>query len=194
MQDIKYVNQCVICADEVKIERAGDIQKGIMCGTSPWDTWHLRIDGTAQLPFGYPQFAEHTKACKESRLKVKLTIVQVPGLQVIFPALENIAGDPNLTVECLQRVLTKLEDQLGYLPKTISVQMDNCGERSCVCVTLCSRYVCPFYVREGESQHLRYGLGLHHGVPPAEVRCGESAHQLPTQGPHALRVCGFGVL
>jgi hypothetical protein len=40
--------------------------------------------------------------------------------------MENIAGDPNLTIEVIQRELKKTEEALGMLPPTLAIQLDNC--------------------------------------------------------------------
>ena len=44
-----------------------------------------------------------------------------------YHAPENVAHDPNLTIEVLQRTLKRLEEKRGgKLPKTLFLQMDNC--------------------------------------------------------------------
>jgi hypothetical protein len=40
---------------------------------------------------------------------------------------EDITGDPNLTIECLNRIFKREEEQREYgLPETLYLQLDNC--------------------------------------------------------------------
>ena len=57
----------------------------------------------------------------------KMALVEAHGHGVwCYDHLENIAQDPNLTIECLQRTFKKVEANLGRLPDHLFIQMDNC--------------------------------------------------------------------
>ena len=61
------------------------------------------------------------------RLFHKFVLVEAHGVGVYaYDHMENVAQDPNLTVECLQRTLKKVEKAMGKLPDTLFIQMDNC--------------------------------------------------------------------
>jgi hypothetical protein len=66
--------------------------------------------------------------------KIHLVGVLVHGTIIqpyVYSTLENIASDSNLTVECIQRTLTKVEEQTkAPLPKTLFLQMDNCSREN----------------------------------------------------------------
>ena len=56
-----------------------------------------------------------------------MALVEAHGHGVwCYDHLENIAQDPNLTIECLQRTFKKVEANLGRLPDHLFIQMDNC--------------------------------------------------------------------
>ena len=38
----------------------------------------------------------------------------------------RVHSDPNLTIECLQRTIASVEENEGYLPPILYVQLDNC--------------------------------------------------------------------
>lgn len=44
----------------------------------------------------------------------------------MYGHMENIAGDPNLTIEIIQRELKRTEEALGKLPPMLCLQLDNC--------------------------------------------------------------------
>ena len=46
---------------------------------------------------------------------------------MVFVATEDILGDPNLTIECLNRVFKREEEQRpNGLPETLYLELDNC--------------------------------------------------------------------
>ena len=46
---------------------------------------------------------------------------------MVFVATEDILGDPNLTIECLNRVFKREEQQRpNGLPETLYLELDNC--------------------------------------------------------------------
>ena len=112
----------------------------------------IALDGTDQLPQGLPQFRVATSADGQftDRLKVKFTLARIHGLDLAcYTHLENISGDPNLTVEIIQRSLKRAEKLLGRLPPELHIQMDNCfreNKNSCVLNylgSLCERGLFP---------------------------------------------------
>ena len=62
------------------------------------------------------------------RLHVKFTLARCHNLKdtTAYAHMENIAGDPNLTVEVIQRELKRVEKELGKLPPALAIQLDNC--------------------------------------------------------------------
>ena len=62
------------------------------------------------------------------RMKVHTQIAMVHGRSpMVFVATEDIHGDPNLTIECLNRVLKREEQQRpNGLPDTLYLALDNC--------------------------------------------------------------------
>jgi hypothetical protein len=95
----------------------------------PLECMSLSLDGTNQMPSGYPHFFESTKAdAGGSRLNLHTEIVVVDGhAPHIFVAHEDIRGDPNLTIKCLQDTLKHAEAEiyLNGLPETLYIQLDN---------------------------------------------------------------------
>ena len=92
---------------------------------------YIALDGSDQLNNGVPQFRSKTsKDTARQGLKHHVEIAQVAGSpeQVYtFVTQEDIRGDPNLTVECIQRILKKEERRRGgALPKELCLQLDNC--------------------------------------------------------------------
>jgi hypothetical protein len=86
-------------------------------------------DGTAQLPNGVPQFAQalHGQEQAHNRLHHHLTLTMVHGMGTkCYITRDNIASDPNLTIECLQRTLDWVESVRGELPPMLYLQLDNC--------------------------------------------------------------------
>ena len=88
------------------------------------------MDGTDQLKWGWPQFAEITKRDGVLRLKSHLMIalMNVGGVRdcLIFDTMDNIFHDANLTIECINRCITFHQEKYGRLPRTLNLQMDNC--------------------------------------------------------------------
>lgn len=88
------------------------------------------MDGTDQLKWGWPQFAEITKKDGVLRLKSHLMIalMNVGGNRdcIIFDTMDNIFHDANLTIECIHRCITFHQDKYDRLPRTLNLQMDNC--------------------------------------------------------------------
>ncbi len=125
----KAMATLVLHFKEVKQERAYALAKKAMAIERPHEVLSFAIDGTDQLPKGLPQFrvatAEDNRAT--SRMMVKFTLGRIHGLDTTcYEHAENIAGDPNLTVEVLQRMLKKSEQLLGKLPPELHIQLDNC--------------------------------------------------------------------
>ena len=78
---------------------------------------------------GLPHFPELTKNDSAVRLRYHLIVAMVHGqpTPTTYHAPENVAHDPNLTIEVIQRTLKRLEKKRGgKLPKTLFLQMDNC--------------------------------------------------------------------
>jgi hypothetical protein len=94
----------------------------------PDECLFIAMDGTDQLPFGYPHFAQASKDDKKKRLTTKLMISYVHGVGVwTYSALDNVRGDPNFNIECLQRTLKKVEERRnGKLPPVLFLHLDNC--------------------------------------------------------------------
>ena len=88
------------------------------------------MDGTQQLKWGWPQFAEITKKDGVIRLKSHLMIALMSvGANrdcLIFDTMDNISHDANLTIECLHRCMEFHQNKYGNLPRTLNLQMDNC--------------------------------------------------------------------
>jgi hypothetical protein len=110
----------------VKAERHYSIRKQYAAEMNPEECIYISLDGTDQLGYGFPHFFENGKEEKE-RMKAKIMVGCVPGFGVFcFDHLENIAGDPNLVIECLMRILKAVEKGRGKLAKTLYLQLDNC--------------------------------------------------------------------
>jgi hypothetical protein len=110
----------------VKEERRYSLQKQADAELHPDESMYISLDGTDQLGYGYPHFFMNGKEEKE-RLKAKIMVGCVPGVGVFcFDHLDNIAGDPNLVVECLMRILKAVEKKRGKLARTLYLQFDNC--------------------------------------------------------------------
>ena len=155
---------------QVKRERAYALSKAQQAVERPKEFLSIALDGTDQLPKGIPQFNvdTSTEARYVDRLKVKFTIATIHGLETsCYDHLDNVAGDPNLTIEVrsfsfvydntsvtcllflvmqvLQRTLKRAEHLLGRLPDTLYLQMDNCwreNKNSALanwCALLCER-------------------------------------------------------
>ena len=93
------------------------------------------MDGTAQMGSGMPHFRQKTKGDGAgSRHKYHTQIVLVHGSAVgpyVFLGAENIAGDPNWTIDTLYRALKREEEgRAGGLPDVLYLQMDNCAREN----------------------------------------------------------------
>ena len=90
----------------------------------------ISIDGTDQFINGFPHFWEVTKQdAKGKRFYLHTQVAIVHGVgPSVYLACEDIAGDPNWTVETLYRTLKAEEERRGEagLPKTMYLQLDNC--------------------------------------------------------------------
>ena len=113
----------------IAMERAYAESKKARALTSPNEILSLAIDGTDQLPNGLPQFSRSTSsdAGAYHRLMYKMTICRIHGIETTcYTHRENIPGNPNLTIEILQRAMKIAEKRLGRLPDIFHVQFDNC--------------------------------------------------------------------
>ena len=101
----------------VKGERAFAVSKKLLALEND-DVMSIAMDGTDQLPFGVPHWAQHTKEVGKDRLKNKLVLVTVHGHGTyVYDHLRHIKGDPNLTIEALQRTFKAFESD-GYTHTT----------------------------------------------------------------------------
>jgi hypothetical protein len=111
---------------QVKAERVYSIKKQTTAEVHPEECIYVSLDGTDQLGYGYPHFFMTGKEEKE-RIKAKIMVGCVPGFGVFcYDHLENVAGDPNLVIECLMRILKAVEAKRGKLARTLYLQFDNC--------------------------------------------------------------------
>ena len=90
----------------------------------------ISIDGTDQFINGFPHFWEVSKQDAKGKrfyFHTQVSIVHGVGPSV-YLGLEDIAGDPNWTVETLYRTLKAEEERRGEegLPRTMYLQLDNC--------------------------------------------------------------------
>lgn len=89
----------------------------------------IAMDGTDQFINGFPHFWEVTKRdAKGKRFYFHTQICMVHGVGPrVYLSLEDIAGDPNWTIETLYRTLKAEEERRpNGLPKTLYLQVDNC--------------------------------------------------------------------
>jgi hypothetical protein len=90
----------------------------------------VSLDGTDQFIDGFPHFWEKTKLdSKGKRFKFHTEIAILHGQDnpMVFLAHEDIAGDPNLILTILMRILrAQQEAHGGLLPPTFYLQLDNC--------------------------------------------------------------------
>ena len=79
----------------------------------PSQTLCASIDGSSQLQFGVPTFKETSKLeSGKVRIQNHLEIVEVAGAPdhiYVYTVPEDIPGNPNVTVEVLQRMLKVCE-------------------------------------------------------------------------------------
>ncbi|MEI7578378.1 MAG: hypothetical protein WCK51_15930 [Armatimonadota bacterium] len=96
------------------------------------DVLSVAMDGTDQLPFGLPQFAQRLKSHQESGIRLHMEISIVHGVGVYtYLTPKCWASDPNLIVETLQRTLTHVAVRRGgSLPSTLHLRFDNCAREN----------------------------------------------------------------
>jgi len=106
--------------------------------TEPDKCISLAMDGTAQMPQGFPHFWRKAKKDGAAgRLKFHTQIVLVHGsTPFVFLAKEDVAGDPNFTVDTLYRALRSEEER-----RCVCVCVCMCV---CMCVCVCVWCVCGF--------------------------------------------------
>lgn len=89
----------------------------------------ISIDGTDQFINGFPHFWEIGKRDSKGKrfyIHTQVSIVHGVGPSV-YLGLEDIAGDPNWTIETLYRTLKAEEERRNEgLPRTLYLQLDNC--------------------------------------------------------------------
>jgi hypothetical protein len=109
-------------------ERELALSKAFQAVKDPAKYLSIVQDGTNQLPFGFPNYREKDKSLGLDRLKTHLMISMVHGRDVfVYVTPEaRVASDPNLTIECLQTTLKKVESEQGFLPPILYLQFDNC--------------------------------------------------------------------
>ena len=112
------------------IRERGDYHSKILKATTePEKYLSIAVDGTDQMPQGFPHFRQKLKDDGTGmRLKVHTQIAMVHGRPpMVFVATEEIRGDPNLTIECLNRIIKREETQRpNGLPDTMYLTFDNC--------------------------------------------------------------------
>ena len=90
----------------------------------------ISMDGTQQLKWGTPNFAEITKKDGVARLKSSLMIcLMQTGTDhncLVFDTLAHIRHDANLTIECIHRCMQFHQDKYGHMPRRLHLQTDNC--------------------------------------------------------------------
>ena len=90
-------------------ERTVHAQKVNQARLNPAETLAASIDGSSQLQFGIPSFKEISKLeCGKMRIQNHLEIVEVAGTPdniYVYTVPEDIPGNPNVTVEVIQRFL-----------------------------------------------------------------------------------------
>ena len=101
------------------------------------------MDGTDQLPFGIPAFAQLVKGENKKRLLChELISVIDHGHKrhiLVFDSLEHVPHNPNMVIEGLQRSQKFVEKQNeGNLPEELFLQFDNCLRENK------NAYVCEF--------------------------------------------------
>lgn len=114
--------------DIIKKERAvyADFQRSARNGID--DTLSMCIDGTDQLPFGIPQFAQRLKNHSINGVRLHLVIAVVHNLNTYcYMVPQCFRSDSNLTVEVLQQTLKDVELRMnGRLPGRFCLRADNC--------------------------------------------------------------------
>lgn len=113
---------------KIKNERQLALKKAFDAVRDPATWLSICQDGTNQLPFGYPSYVEIDKELNQHRIKTHLMIslVHGRGCYVYVTPEVRVPSDPNLTIECLQRTIQKVEAADGFLPPNLCLQFDNC--------------------------------------------------------------------
>ena len=111
-------------------ERAVEHSRRMKSILEPRDSITIAMDGTDQAVNGLPQFRQQSKDDHgKVRLRHHFEVVQVAGTPdsiYVYVKPEDIPGDPNVTVEVLQRTLKAEEKRRSTLPATLNLQLDNC--------------------------------------------------------------------
>ena len=59
-----------------------------------------------------------------------IDVVHGRGCYVYVTPEVRVASDPNLSIDCLQRTLQKIEERDGFLPPNLCIQFDNCAREN----------------------------------------------------------------
>ena len=121
----------------VKKERAGAIMRANDAVMNPSQAMSMAIDGTSQLPKGFP-LSIHGEEKSLNRLHHHFALAVVHGVGTkCYVTRDNVASDPNLTVEVLQRTLQYAEEARGgKLPPKLYLQLDNCWRENKNCLVM----------------------------------------------------------
>ncbi len=89
------------------------------------------MDGTDQLPFGIPSFAQLYKSENDKRVLCHELVSVIDNGHnrniLVFDAPEHIPSNPNMTIEGVQRTLKWFESHNNnILPDVLFLQFDNC--------------------------------------------------------------------
>ena len=115
----------------IKRYRARAFQHAVLGMSQPEYYISMAQDGTDQMGFGYPKVPEFTKAEDNYRLKTKVMVSMIHGKELFYYVCpENVSGDPNTAIECIQRSLKQYEADGTRLPRTFFFQADNCPRES----------------------------------------------------------------
>jgi hypothetical protein len=114
-------------------ERAWYHSKRHTARTNPQTHISVAMDGTAQMGSGMPHFMQKIKGDglgARHKFHTQIVLVHGSGPQVFLGA-ENIAGDPNWTIDTLYRTLKREEESREHgLPDTLYLQLDNCSREN----------------------------------------------------------------
>ena len=107
----------------VKGERSYALMKANRSCAEPLRYLSMAMDGLPQF-----KYVRHKEEKSLDRLHQHLSLVMIHNMEIIcYVTRDNVASDPNLSVECLQRSLRHAEEQLnGRLPPVLYLQLDNC--------------------------------------------------------------------
>ncbi len=113
--------------DQIRRYRARSAQNACVSTLQPDVSLSIAMDGAAICGNGLPRVAEYFKKEDGYRLKVKVMIVMVHGRALHYYVMPlNIQGNPDTSIECLQRTLKTIEKRDGRLPPKFYLQQDNC--------------------------------------------------------------------